>query len=66
MSLLIRLIFFDIVVILEWSYSRRIGSHIIISVEYMSDFLCIPMELFLGYQDRSGTSDAILGHISLI
>ena len=63
MSLSVRLIFFDIVVILEWSYSRSIGSHITISVEYMSDLLCIPMELFLSYQDRSGTSDAILGRV---
>ena len=63
LSLSIRLIFSDIVVILGWSYSRRIGSHITISVEYMSDLLCIPMELLLSYQDRSGTSDAILGHI---
>ena len=63
MSLLVRLIFFDIVVILRWSYSRRIGSHITISVEYMSDLLCIPMELFFRSQDRSGTSDAMLGHI---
>ena len=65
LSLSIRLIFSDIVVILGWSYSRRIGSHITISVEYMSDLLCIPMELLLSYQDRSGTSDAILGHITV-
>ena len=32
-------------------------------MEYMSDLLCISMELFLSYQDRSSTSDAILGHI---
>ena len=63
LSLSVRLIFFDIVVILGWSYSRRIGSHSTILVEYMSDILCIPMELFLSYQDRSGTSDAMLGHI---
>ena len=31
----------------------------------MSDLLCIPMELFLSYQDRSDVSDAVLGHISL-
>ena len=65
MSLLVRLIFFDIVVILRWSYSRRIGSHITISVEYMSDLLRIPIELLASHQDRPGTSNAILGHIPL-
>ena len=63
MSLSVRLIFSDIVMILRWSYSRCIGSHITVSVEYMSDLLYIPMELFLSYQGRSGTSDAMLGHI---
>ena len=46
--------------------SQRMDSHIIISVGYMSDLLYTPMELFLSYQDRPDTSDAILGHISLI
>ena len=41
-----RLILFDIVVILWWSYLRRIDFHIIISVECMSDLLYIPIELF--------------------
>ena len=63
LSLSVRLIFSDIVMILRWSYSRCIGSHITISVKYMSDILYIPMELFLSYQGRSGTSDAMLGHI---
>ena len=63
LSLSVRLIFSDIVMIFGWSYSRCIGSHITILVEYMSDLLCIPMELFLSYQDRSGTSDAILGRV---
>ena len=63
LSHFVKLILSDIVVILRWNYSRRIGSHIAISVEYMSDLLYIPMELFLSYQDRSGTSDAILRHI---
>ena len=66
LSLLVRLIFSDIVMILRWSYSRCIGSHITISMEYMSDLLYIPMELFLSYQGISGTSDVMLGHISLI
>ena len=59
----VRFVFYDIIMILGWSYSRCIGSHITISVEYMSDLLYIPMELFLSYHGRSGTSDAILGHI---
>ena len=63
MSLSVKLIFSDIVMILGWSYSRCIGSHITISVEYTSNLLCIPMELFLSYQGRSGTSDAMMGHI---
>ena len=63
MSLSIRLTFSDIVMILGWSYSKRIDSHITILVEYMSDLLCTPMGLFLSYQDGSGTSDAMLGQI---
>ncbi|KAL6324357.1 hypothetical protein AAG906_012961 [Vitis piasezkii] len=58
--------FFDIVVILDGvssrarglSYHHFIGSHV--------DLLCIPIELFMSHQDRSGTSDAILGHISFL
>ena len=57
---------FWFVMILGWSYSRRIGSHITISVEYMSDLLYIAMELFSSYQDRPDTSGAILGHISFL
>ena len=63
LSHFVKLILSDIVVILRWSYFRCIGSHIAISMKYMSDLLCIPMELFLSYQDRPGTFDAILGHI---
>ncbi|RVW99488.1 hypothetical protein CK203_038488 [Vitis vinifera] len=37
----VRLMLFDIVMILGRSYPRCIDSHIIISVEYMSDLLCI-------------------------
>ena len=54
----------DIVVILGQSYLRRVDSHVTISVEYMLDPLYVRIELFLGYRDRSGASDAILGHIS--
>ncbi|RVW25748.1 hypothetical protein CK203_110119 [Vitis vinifera] len=39
-------------------------SRVIISVGYISDMLRVPSVLFSGYQDRSDTSDAILGHIS--
>ena len=62
----VRLILFDIVMILRQSYLRRMDSHITISVEYMLDLLRIPIELFASHQGRPGTSDAILGHISLI
>ena len=61
----VRLMLSDIVMILWWSYLRRIDSHIIISMEYMSDLLCIPIKLFLSYQDRLDALVAILGHISL-
>ena len=40
----IRLILFYVVVILGWSYLKRIDSHIIISMEHMSDPLYIPIE----------------------
>ena len=56
----------DIVVILGRSYLRRVDSRVTISAEYMLDLLCVPMELSLGYQDRSDIFDAILGYISLI
>ena len=38
-------------------------SHIIISIEYMSDLLCIPIELFSSHQDGSIILLAILGYI---
>ena len=57
-----RFTLFGIAVILGWSYLRRVDSHIIISEGYVSDPLHIPMEFLLGYQDRSGTFDVILGH----
>ena len=61
----VRFILSDIVVILWWSYLRCIDSHIIISVEYMSNLLYIPMGLFLSHRDRLDALVAILGHISL-
>ena len=61
----IKLVLSNIVVILGWSYLRCTTSHIIILVEYMSDLLYIPIELFLSYQDRLDALVAILGHISL-
>ena len=64
MSISVRLTFFGIIMILGWSRLGRMDSHIIISLEYMLDLLCIPIELLMGHQDISGTSDAILGHIS--
>ena len=64
MSHSVKLILSDIVVILGRSNLRRMDSHITISVEYMSDLLRIPIELFTSHQDRPDTSDAILGHIS--
>ena len=66
MRRLVKLILYDIVVILGRSYLRHMDSHITISVEYMSDLLRIPIELFASHQDRPGTSNAILGHISLL
>ena len=61
----VRLILSDIFMILWWSYLRRMDSHIIISIEYTSDLLYIPIELFSSYQDRPDALVAILGHISL-
>ena len=62
----VKLILSDIVVILWWSYVGCIDSHIIILVEYMSNLLYIPMELFSSYQDRLDALVIILVHISLI
>ena len=45
----VRLILSDIVVILGWSHLKRMDSHITISVEYMSDLLRIPIELFVSH-----------------
>ena len=59
-----RFILSDIVVVLGRSYVERLDSHVTISVGYLSDLLRIPMVLFSGYQDGSGTFNAILGHIS--
>ena len=61
----IRLILSNIVMIIGWSHLRCIDSNIIISVEYMSDLLYIPMELLSSYQDGIDVLVAILGHISL-
>ena len=61
----VRLILSDIIVILWWSCLRRIDSHIIISVEHMSDLLYIPIKLFLSHQDRPDVLVAILRHIFL-
>ena len=61
----VKLILSDIVMILWWSYLRRIDSHIIISVEYMSDLLCIHIELLWSHQDGPNVLVAILGHIFL-
>ena len=61
----VRLILSNIVVILWWSYLRRIDSLIIISVEYMSDLLYIPIELSSSYQDGSDVLVTIVGHIFL-
>ena len=66
LSLSARSTFSGIIVVLGWSYLRRVDSRITISAEYMLDTLYVPMELFLTYQDRSDISDAILGHISLL
>ena len=41
-------------------------SPVIISEGYISDPLRVPLVLFSGHQDRSGTSDVILGHIAFI
>ena len=42
-----------------------IDSHIIISMEHMSDLLYIPIELFSSQQDGSDVLVAILGHVFL-
>ena len=56
----------DTVAVLGRSYVECLDPHIAISVGYISDLLRIPMVLFSGYQDGSGTSDAIMGHIAFI
>ena len=66
LSLSAKFTFSDIVLILRMSYLRRVDSHVTISGEYMLDPLYVPMELSLSHQDRSGTSDTILGRILLI
>ena len=66
LSRFIGLTLYDIITIFGWSHLRLVDSHIIISSDHMSDLLCIPIELFMSHQDRSGTSDAILGHISFL
>ena len=65
LSHLVRLLLSDIVMILGWSYLRCIDSHIIILVEYRSDLLYIPMELFSSHWDGLDALVAILWHISL-
>ena len=52
--------------VLGRSYVECLDPHVTISVGYISDLLRIPMVLFSGYQGGSGTSNAILGHISLL
>ena len=59
----IRPIFSDVVMILRCSYLRCIDSRIIISTEYGSDLLYVPIESFLSYQDRLDALVAIMGHI---
>ncbi|KAL6324442.1 hypothetical protein AAG906_013046 [Vitis piasezkii] len=59
----VRPIFSDVVMILGCRYLRCIDSHIIISVEYRSDLLYVPIESFSSYQDRPNALVAILGHI---
>ena len=61
----VKLMFSDIVVILGRSYPRSIDSHIIILVEYISDLLYIPIELFSSYQDRPDALVSTMGHIFL-
>ena len=65
-SLSARFTFSDIVVIPGQSYLRCVDSRVPILTRYMLDPLYVPMELSLSHQDRSGTSDTILGHILLI
>ena len=56
-------IFSDVVMILVCSYLRCIDSLTVISMEYRSDLLYVPIETFSSYQDRSDALVAILGHI---
>ena len=62
----IRLTLSDVSVIFGWSRLRLMDSCIIILSDYMSDLSSILIELLMSHHDRSDTSDAILGHISLI
>ena len=59
-----KFVLFDIVVIPRWNYFRCLGfpRHHFSGVHIRS--ITRPTMLISGYQDRSGTSDAILGHIS--
>ena len=57
----VELVFSDIVMTLGWSYLRCIDSRILISVEYRSDLLNIPIEL--SFIRTEWTLVAILGHI---
>ena len=59
----VELVFSDVVMILRCSYLRCIDSRIIISTEYGSDLLYVPIESFLSYQDRLDALVAIMGHI---
>ena len=56
----------DTVAVLGRSYVECLDSHVIMSVRYTSGLLRILIVLFSGHQGGSGTSDAILGHISLL
>ena len=66
LSLSARFTFSDIVVILGWSYLRRMDSRVTILAKYMLDPLYVPMELSLSYHDRLDVSNAIPRHIFLI
>ncbi|RVW90363.1 Pol polyprotein [Vitis vinifera] len=62
-----RFIPFDIVVIPGWSCLWCLDFPASSFHEgYISDLLCVSLVLFSGHQDRSGTSDVILGHIAFI
>ena len=63
LSHLVKPIFSDVVMILGCSYLKCIDSRIIISAEYRSDLLYVPIESFSSYQDNPNALVAILGHI---